>query len=75
MANEHLPIEAQDRIEALKGRVIELESVLTALMTNPHLNLGDLIYTVRERECVGWDGPAVIAWGNAVEAAEKATKR
>ena len=42
MPNEHLPIEAQDRIEALKARIAELESfqpaqVLDVLDTNRKL--------------------------------------
>lgn len=49
-------------------------SVLQALMTNPHLNLGDLVYLVREREGKGWEGPAVEAWGNAVGKAEELLK-
>ena len=56
----------------MEKRVEQLESALKGLMTNPHLTLGDLVYTVREREGLGWDGPATTAWGNAVIAAEKA---
>jgi hypothetical protein len=48
----------------------ELEDVLRALLTNPHLDLGDLVYDVREREGEGWDGPSVNAWGNAVTKAK-----
>jgi hypothetical protein len=54
------------------ARIARLEAVLTALMTNPHLDLGDCVYTIREREGDGWDGPAVAAWGDAVSAAKKA---
>jgi hypothetical protein len=39
---------------------------LHLLATNPHLDLGDLVYTVREKELKGWDGPAVTQWGTAV---------
>lgn len=28
MPNEHLPLEAQDRIEALKARIVELEATI-----------------------------------------------
>lgn len=45
--------------------------ILRALMTNPSLSLGDLVYTVRDRELKGWDGPDVKAWSDAVVAAEK----
>lgn len=46
-------------------------SVLRALMTNPHLSLADRVYDVREREGLGWDGPSVKAWSDAVVAAER----
>jgi len=43
MPNEHLPIEAQDRIEALKARIAELEAAIATHrkerlphMTNAH---------------------------------------
>ncbi len=47
----------------------EMYQALKALMSNPHLDLMDLVYLVRERELLGWDGPAVTAWGAAVQAA------
>ena len=50
----------------------ELLSALEALLSNPYLNLGDLVYQVREREGEGWDGPAVTAWSDAVMAAKAA---
>lgn len=50
-------------------------SALRALLTAKHINLGDLVYRVRESEGEGWDGPAVNAWSNAVQAAERALKR
>ena len=50
----------------------DLLAALEALSSNPRLNLGDLIYTVREREGEGWDGPAVTAWNDAVMAAKAA---
>lgn len=43
-----------------------MREALEALLNNPHLNLGDLVYQVREREGLGWDGPAVKAWSEAV---------
>jgi hypothetical protein len=60
-ANAHLIDAAPDLLEALK-----------ALMTNPHVNLGDLIYKVRDSEGEGWDGPQVKAWSDAVQAATAA---
>jgi len=50
-------------------------SALRALTSNPHLSLGDLVYTMRERELQGWEGPAVIAWSNAVTHATDVLKR
>ena len=45
------------------------------LTSNPHADLGDFIYSVREQEGKGWDGPAVRAWSDAVTLAQKtATK-
>jgi hypothetical protein len=32
---------------------------------NSVMPLDDLIYHVRENECLGWDGPQVKAWGDA----------
>lgn len=46
-------------------------AALRALMTHPHLCLGDLIYEVRESEGEGWDGPGVKLWSDTVVAAEK----
>jgi len=45
----------------------ELLDALIAISTNPHINLGDLVYNVREAEGEGWDGPAVSAWSDACE--------
>lgn len=53
----------------------ELAAALRALMTHPHIDLGDLVYDVREREGRGWDGPAVIAWSAAVTNARNLMKR
>lgn len=50
----------------------ELLAALVALTTNEHINLGDLVYTVRDNEGLGWEGPAVKAWSDAVMAAKAA---
>lgn len=50
-------------------------AALRALTSNPRMDLGDLVYTVRERELEGWEGPAVKAWSNAVLAATDVLKR
>lgn len=55
--------------------IVELRDALRALAANPHLNLGDLVYDVREREGLGWDGPSVKAWSDAVARAEKILER
>lgn len=45
--------------------------LLRALTTNPHFNLGDRAYDVREREGLGWDGPSVTSYGKTVTAIAK----
>lgn len=57
-ANAKLAKDLEESISALKG-----------LFANPHLNLGDQVYVVRESELQGWDGPAVTQWSEAVAAA------
>lgn len=47
---------------------------LKRLMSNPHISLGDLVYTVREREGEGWDGKYVKEWSDAVVNAEAVVK-
>jgi hypothetical protein len=37
--------------------------------------LGDYVYNIREREGLGWDGPKVVAWGNACERAKQLLDR
>jgi hypothetical protein len=61
-------------VQQLREEVEQLKGVIRALTSNPHVDLGDLVYQVREREGQGWDGPAVKAWSDAVEAAHKAVK-
>lgn len=58
-------------VAAVVTREKQLETVLRALMTNKHINLGDMIYHVRSAEGHGWDGPWVKAWSNAVKQAEE----
>lgn len=54
-----------------KLRAERAEAVIRNLLGNPHLNLGDLVYTVRDNELMGWDGPSVTHWSDAVKAAEE----
>lgn len=49
----------------------DLERALRGVHTNPKLNLGDLVYTVREHEEGDWYAPSVIAWSNAVKLGRK----
>lgn len=56
----------------LKRRIEILEAALRGLFSNPHLNLGDLVYKIRDSELKGWEGPAVTQWSEAVEFAERA---
>lgn len=51
-----------------------LLAALHALTTAKYVSLGDLVYDVREREGLGWDGPAVKAWSDAVTEANAAIK-
>jgi hypothetical protein len=44
-------------------------AIMRALCTQEHLDLGDLVYVVRDREGQGWEGPAVKAWSEAMIAA------
>lgn len=54
---------------------LEMLAALKAISSNPHCDLGDLVYRVRESEGEGWDGPAVIAWSNAVQAVKTAIQK
>jgi hypothetical protein len=50
----------------------ELLEALIAITSNSHINLGDLVYEVREREGEGWEGTAVKQWSEAVSKVESA---
>jgi hypothetical protein len=67
--------EAKAELDKLKAKNKQLRGALVALTTCPHLDLGDLIYKVRDSEGEGWDGPAVRHWSKAVTDAQEALKR
>jgi hypothetical protein len=52
----------------------EIKDVLHGLLKNPHICLSDQVYNVRDHEGLGWDGPAVLAWSEAVAKAEQLLK-
>jgi hypothetical protein len=54
-------------VDVTKGE--EAVAILNQLQSAA--NLGDFVYDVRDREGKGWDGPRVVAWGNASERALK----
>lgn len=53
----------------------ELLAALRGLFSNKHLDLGDCVYRVRERELEGWEGASVKQWSDAVTAAKELLKR
>lgn len=61
-----------DEMKRLREQNEERVAALVAISTNPHINLGDLVYAVRDAEGLGWEGPAVAAWGEACEAVKAA---
>jgi len=67
-AVNHHSSEYQKKIAELEALNAELVEALKAISSNPHCNLEDLIYKVRDSEGEGWHGPAVTSWSNAVEA-------
>lgn len=58
-------------IQQLQEENQRLKEALTGLMKNPSIDLGDMAYRVKEAEAKGWEGPDVIAWGQAVQNARK----
>lgn len=61
------PAETEQHANArLIAAAPEMLEALLAITSNKHMNLGDLVYYVRERECQGWEGRSVKAWSDAV---------
>lgn len=76
MEDEHAPEEnatCEQAINLIKAAPL-MRDILIALTTNPFIDLGGVVYDVREREGRGWDGPAVTAWSDACGAAAKILK-
>lgn len=47
-----------------------LAKIIIALAANPHICLSDKVYDVRD-SAGGWDDPAVTAWSEACDEADK----
>lgn len=60
--------------EATAQTLQELLDVIRDVGTNPHMSLGDHVYEVRDKEGDGWEGPAVVAWGDVCRRIEELTK-
>lgn len=70
------PDEVQGVLMTIHEKVLrELVIAVKMLTTCPDINLGDLVYKVRECEGKGWDGPSVKQWSNGVGAVDKAMKK
>lgn len=55
------------QMKALIARLEAAEAIANASKTMDEINnFGDRIYDVRERECLGWEGPKVKAYGKAL---------
>ena len=54
----------RDALDALHG-----------MLTNKSAAIMDHFYAVRELECLGWEGPDMVAWGAAIEKAQDVLKR
>jgi hypothetical protein len=50
----------------LSAAAAEIYAAAKMLTTCKHIDLGDLVYRVRENEGKGWDGPAVTQWSKGV---------
>jgi hypothetical protein len=53
---------------AARVTVRELLAALRAIVAE---NPGDFVYTIRDNELLGWEGPRVKAWSDAVQVIER----
>lgn len=72
---EYVAFQAQSVAYELAEQRDELLDALRAITSNPHANLSDFLYTVRERESNGWGGQWVRQWGDAVQKVESVIKK
>lgn len=63
-----------ETISAIKPVFDKMLAALKAVSSNEHVDLGDLVYYVKDRELKGWEGPAVTQWSKTVELVKEAIK-
>lgn len=51
---------------AYHEKVNEVLKAAYSIATNPHVNLGDLVYKIRDSADGNWNAPEVISWSDAV---------
>lgn len=66
------PVLTVEQRHAIADALDQAERAIEAVNANPHVSLADLVYKVRESELLGWEGPAVKQWQNAVVALDAA---
>lgn len=67
-----LEMEANARLIAAAP---EMLAALEAITSNTHIDLEDLVYNVRDDEGLGWEGPAVRQWSEAVTSVKEAIRK
>lgn len=75
---EMMLVTSEELAAIVKGQLSAVGELIEAVMmleTCPHIDLGDQVYTVREAEGLGWDGPAVKQWSDGVEKLRAAMSR
>lgn len=60
-----------DAAERFKIVDVDIDAAIEVLQAlNEVRDLGDFIYDIREREALGWEGPQVTKWSDAVTRAK-----